>query len=85
MGWSSPCRATLRKHAGVAQPAQVQAAAAHCVSSAPTPLIPPRLTENKAQHEGSIAEQALEAELLLASSSMLCVCALLHDFWLVGR
>ena len=28
-GWSSPCRATPRKHAGVVQPAQAQAAAAH--------------------------------------------------------
>ena len=28
-GWSSPCRATVRKHAGVVQPAQAQAAAAH--------------------------------------------------------
>ena len=36
-----------------------------CASSAPAPLIPPRLTEIKAQHEGSIAEHALDAELMV--------------------
>ena len=47
----------------------------YCASSAPAPLIPPRLTETKAQHESSITEQALEAELLLApsTSSTLCI------------
>ena len=29
LGWSSPCRATACKHAGVVQPARAQAAAAH--------------------------------------------------------
>ena len=35
----------------------------YCASSAPAPLIPPRLTETKAQHESSMTEQALEAKL----------------------
>ena len=52
---------------------QVNEAEIYCASSAPAPLIPPRLTEIKAQHEGSIAEHALDAELTRALSSMLCI------------
>ena len=33
----------------------------YCASSAPAPLIPPRLTETKAQPESSMTEQALQA------------------------
>ena len=61
----------------------------YCASSAPTPLIPPRLTETKAQHESSMTEQALEAELLLAPTTSSTFCMLcktsgssLGGFWL---